>query len=359
MPLRTAVIGAGVVATNGHLPALARNPRVDLTAVCDANPSRAESAAEEYGTSHYVDVNELLLKEELDWVHICTPVQTHLEIATKVIEAEIPVLIQKPTTVSLDELDRLEEISNEYSVMVTPVHNQLFNPTIRSVRQQIVDGELGEIRGVDVIYTDEGFPDETPRGDWVFELAGGELEEGLPHPIYMALVTGGYPRGEDSIKVLTRAMNDYPKGITYDGVQVQYVSEKNALCNVKVLPDTPPSEQLFIQGTKKSLHVDLISMTVYERSVTDGGRSPKGIARRTIKDSASIFGSLTKNAMDFGKLLYDQKFSNHREDAIGAHYYLFNETAKAIENSSPSPVPLREAWWTIRMMELIRSSSKE
>ncbi|TKX85905.1 Gfo/Idh/MocA family oxidoreductase [Halorubrum sp. SS5] len=356
MHLRTAVIGAGVVATNGHLPALARNPRIDLTAVCDANPSRAESAADQYGISHYVDVDDLLSNEDLDWVHICTPVQTHLEIASKVIESGIHVLIQKPTTVTVDELNQLERLSKEHQVLVTPVHNQLFNPTMRSIRKRIHSGELGDIRGVDTIYTDEGFPDETPRGDWVFELAGGELEEGLPHPLYLTLAMGGIPESNESVTSVTRAIDEYPEGINYDGAQIQFVSEDSALCSIKVLPDTPPSEQLFIHGTEKSLVVDLISMTVYSRTMSNSSRDPQGIARRTLSDATSIAGGLAKNAMGFGKLVYDQKFDNHRENAVGAHYYLFNETAKAIQEGGESPIPLDQARWTIRLMEIVRET---
>ncbi|WP_247009700.1 Gfo/Idh/MocA family protein [Halorientalis litorea] len=356
MVLRTAVIGAGVVATNGHLPNLNRNPRVDLVAVCDMNQSRADSAAREHEIRAYYDVEELLENEHLDWVHICTPVQTHVEIATTVINAGIPVLIQKPITLTVDELDQLAALSEENDVLLTPVHNQVFNPTVREVSERISDGEIGEIRGIDTIYTAEGVPDETPRGDWVFDLPGGELEEGLPHPLYLTLLFGGFPRDEKSIGVVKRAVREYPAGIEYDGAQVQYITEGNSLCSIKVLAETPENQRVFVHGTKKSLLIDILSMTVIERSTNSAGRDPKNLAFNAVNDSTRIIGSLAKNAMNFGKEIYDNKFDSHREDAMGAHYYLFNETAKAIEEGKGSPVSIEQARWTIRLMEQIRDA---
>lgn len=76
MSLRTAVLGAGIVTKNSHLPSVSRNIRTALVAVCDADKSRAREAAATYDANPYTDVEALLAEEKLDWLHIATPVQT-------------------------------------------------------------------------------------------------------------------------------------------------------------------------------------------------------------------------------------------------------------------------------------------
>lgn len=100
MTLETAIVGTGIVASNNHLPAVSRNPRTSLAAICDVDADRAGEAAVEQGARSYTDVGQMLSAESLDWVHVTTRVQTHHEIGRQVLEAGIPTLLQKPATVT-------------------------------------------------------------------------------------------------------------------------------------------------------------------------------------------------------------------------------------------------------------------
>jgi len=190
MTLRTAVIGGGTV-SSVHLDGLDRNPRTDLVAICDLDEDTARGIATEYDIQAFFDVEEMLAKLDLDWVHVCTPVQTHLPIAKTVIEAGIPVQIEKPITETYEEFEELASFAERHDAVVSEKHNHAFDPVVRQALRMKREGELGEVRGVDVIYTGSSRPDDPNRGPWNFDLAGGEFEEGIPHPIYITLRAGG------------------------------------------------------------------------------------------------------------------------------------------------------------------------
>jgi len=90
MALRTAVVGGGTI-SGRHLDGLSDCPYTDLVGICDVDADRARSVASEYGIANYTDMQELLDDANLDWVHICTPVATHLDLATMAIEAGVPL----------------------------------------------------------------------------------------------------------------------------------------------------------------------------------------------------------------------------------------------------------------------------
>lgn len=357
MTMRTAVVGVGTSGSAGHLPALDRNPRTSLVGVCDIDEERVREAGANYGAVPYTDTEKMFTEEHIDWVHICTPVQTHIDIGLEAIESGCHVLIQKPIAVTSDEVETLSDAADEAGVQLSVVHNQAFFDTVRNVRAEVQQGTLGEIRSVEVVFSGEGAPDETPRGQWVFDLPGGELEEGLPHPIYLALILGGYPADRSDVEADTRLQNEYSEDIAYDGMQVQYTSVDGALCTVKILSGGPPTERVFVHGDDASLTIDLISMNVTRRASGEG-RSPVDIVKRTLGDSVSSMLGLGLNMVNFAQMKAQKKLDRHDEDSFSGTYYQINESAKAIERGTEPPVPIAEALWTTYIIEAVRTAAE-
>jgi len=173
------VIGGGTVSEN-HLSAARESNRSQLRAVCDLEERRATSVARSYGITAHTDVDKLLAAEDLDVVHMCLPVQTHFSIAAKAIRSGVAVIVEKPVTETLSELDELQNIADEHGVPVTVIHQHQFSPAMREARAIIESGEIGEIHGSDLIYTAFSEPDEINRGEWVFDLRGASSRRGCP-----------------------------------------------------------------------------------------------------------------------------------------------------------------------------------
>ncbi|ADJ15463.1 Gfo/Idh/MocA family protein [Halalkalicoccus jeotgali] len=354
MAVDTAVIGAGEV-SDSHLSALAGNPRTNLVGICDIDESRATAAAKKYDTDPYFDLDDLLESVDLDWIHVCTSVQTHLPLAEKAIRAGVPVLIEKPTTETVAELDELAALSEEHDVPVSPVHQHLFDPAMRTARKRIRSGEIGPVRGVDLVYTGHTRPDEANRGTWVFDLPGGEFEEGLPHPLYLTLGAGGYPRGEDDISAQTSLYGDYEGRFDYDSAQIQYATEEGALCSATMLAGGAQNRTIQIHGEDATLIVDMILQTVH-RIEGDYKGSTVGKVKQSLKYAGGHLAGLAKNAKLVAHASYSDEWAPKTK--IDPHKYQIDRTAYALQHDLSMPVPLSEARWTIRLMEELREAAE-
>jgi len=354
MTLRTAVVGGGTV-SGKHLAALNDNPRTDLVAVCDLDEETADDTAADWGIDAYYDAETLLDEGDLDWLHVCTPVQSHLAIAKLAIEAGVPVQIEKPITETVAEFEELAAHSERHGVPVTEVHNHNFVPAMRAAMAKQRDGELGEVRGVDVVYTASSRPDDPNRGPWNFELAGGEFEEGLPHPFYLALRAAGYPRSEAAIQAMTALQDEYDREFDYDATQVQFVTDEDVLCSVQVLGDTQPVRLVLIHGSKTSLTVDLVSQTLLEHD-RDYKASAAARALNNVDRAVDRVAGTVANARAVLRRQRDDTWESKR--LLNPHYYQTDAEARALLGDGDLPVPLEESRWMVQLMAEVRSAAE-
>lgn len=354
MTLRTAVVGGGTV-SGKHLTALERCPRTELVAICDIDEDTASDIATDYDIDAYFDVEEMLDDADLDWIHLCTPVQSHLPIAKLAIEAGVPVQIEKPITETLEEFEELAAHSERHGVPVTEIHNHNFVPAMREAMRQKREGELGEVRGVQVVYTGSSRPDDPNRGPWNFELAGGEFEEGLPHPMYLALRAAGYPRSEHDVFATTALHEEYDRDFDYDAAQVQFVTDDDVLCSAQVLSDTRPVRQVLIHAEEKSLTVDLVSQTLVEHD-REYKASAAARALNNVDQAVDRVAGTVSNAR---AVLRRQRSDDwNTERLLNPHYYQTDAEAKALLEGTEMPVPLEEAEWTVRLISEIRAAAR-
>ncbi|WP_313696273.1 Gfo/Idh/MocA family protein [Halorarum halobium] len=354
MTLRTAVVGGGNV-SRIHLSGLSQNPRTELVGICDIDRERARTLAEEYDTDAYFDVEELVATADLDWMHVCTPVQTHLDVAKTAIEAGVPVQIEKPTTETYEEFEELAATADRHGVTVSAKHNRDFDPAVRAAQAKVEAGELGELKGVDVVYMGSSLADDPNRGDWNFDLSGGEFEEGIPHPLYLGLRVGGYPESEAAVQASTSLFGTYDKPFDYDAMQVQYRSEDGVLCSTRVIGGTVPNRLILLHGDECSLTVDLISQTLvkhdrkYKSSVVNRAlNNVDRIVDRTLGTVRNVRGVIQRSRDD----------SWDAERRANGHYYQNDAESRALESGGEMPVPLAEARWTIFLMEEIRNAAR-
>lgn len=97
MSVRIGFIGSGGIASH-HMGQLAGQPNAEMVAFCDAVEERARSRAEQYGGRAYTDFRQMLDREDLDAVFICTPPHVHGEIEFACIDRGLPMFIEKPVS---------------------------------------------------------------------------------------------------------------------------------------------------------------------------------------------------------------------------------------------------------------------
>ncbi len=152
-PLKFGIIGCGSISKK-HMKAAACNREyLALAAVSDINVKNALSLGTAYrqltgnslNAAVYSDYRQMIEREKLDVVSILTDSGTHFAIALECIEKGINVLVEKPVSLSLQNMDTLIEAAELYDVKLGAVHQHRFNPLITKLKDQIDRGCLGNL----------------------------------------------------------------------------------------------------------------------------------------------------------------------------------------------------------------------
>jgi myo-inositol 2-dehydrogenase / D-chiro-inositol 1-dehydrogenase len=141
-PMRAAVVGCGPWG-QAHMRALIANPDVDLVAVCGRSADRTKAVAQKYGVRHYLSVESMVEAEKLDLATVSTGELEHFEPSRTLIEAGIPLLIEKSLTFDLKESANLVALARERRVPCGVNFNMRYLMPFQLMRQALDRGEIG------------------------------------------------------------------------------------------------------------------------------------------------------------------------------------------------------------------------
>lgn len=145
--LRVGLIGAGGIATAAHIPGYqALKEQVELVAVTDVNSARAAQVAAEHGFARsYADFEEMLAKEKLDVVSVCTPNKFHPVATVAALEAGAHVMCEKPPARNAEEARAMADAARQSGRILMYMLNNRFRPEAQQARRFVDAGEMGEI----------------------------------------------------------------------------------------------------------------------------------------------------------------------------------------------------------------------
>ena len=144
--VRFGVIGCGVAAWMGHLTWIWEHPNADLVVVCDTEIERAIQAQQRYN-AHAVSTSyqEVLKRDDVDAVSICTPPAYHHEMAMAAAEHKKHILLEKPMARTMQECDEIVAAAERNEICLMLGHEKRFNFALERIKQIIDTGTLGEV----------------------------------------------------------------------------------------------------------------------------------------------------------------------------------------------------------------------
>jgi predicted dehydrogenase len=142
-PLRFAMFGAHFWA-RFQLAAWCEFPDAKCVALYNRTVSKAEKLAKEFGVpAVYGDAEELLAKETLDFVDICTDVFSHSKFTAMVARHKLPVICQKPMGPSLAVAEEMVRTCREAGVPFYIHENWRWQHPIRAFKHVLETGAIG------------------------------------------------------------------------------------------------------------------------------------------------------------------------------------------------------------------------
>ncbi len=225
MKLRAALIGCGRIGTKKHIEAFAANSDlIDLVAVCDLVPEKAERAAEEYMKRQEISLvrgekertsekNEMqhgqdivssspasecalqrprvisdykdLLSTNIDFVTIATESGNHYKNTIDFLSAGKHVLVEKPMALSSEHMEQMIALSRKKKLKLAVCVQNRFNPPVQELRKAIDSGKFGRVftATARILWNrnEEYYKQASWRGTWAMD--GGTIMNQCAHNI--------------------------------------------------------------------------------------------------------------------------------------------------------------------------------
>jgi len=143
--LKCGVIGLGMM---GEIFSNILNdlPHTYLQAVSDINAERLSLCCKKYGAVGYADYCEMLDKETLDCVFLCTPDNLHLKPAVEVLQrAKHHIFMEKPLSNNLDEAQIIADMAESYERTFMVGHTLRYDPRMNRAWEAVQEGKLGDV----------------------------------------------------------------------------------------------------------------------------------------------------------------------------------------------------------------------
>jgi predicted dehydrogenase len=150
--------GAGNFFGHVHKRAIAMDNSRELVAgALRSDPVAAMESAEAYDVTGYPSYQAMLAAVQkgaqvLDYVTIVTPNHAHFAPAKAFLEAGIPVLCEKPMTMTVAEAEELKGIVDAGKVPFVLAHTYTGHPMMMFAREMVLEGRIGDIRKVEAWY---------------------------------------------------------------------------------------------------------------------------------------------------------------------------------------------------------------
>jgi myo-inositol 2-dehydrogenase/D-chiro-inositol 1-dehydrogenase len=223
--VKFAVLGCGRIGRM-HAINLARHPRADLAWVFDVAASAAASVAEATGARQARDADEALSAKDVDAVLIASSTNTHLDLLERAVEAGKAVLCEKPIDLDLAKVDACWERIRDRNATIMTGFNRRFDPSFRSLRDRLQQGEVGKLE--QVVITSR---DPSPPPVAYIQVSGGLFRDMTIHDFDMARYLMGeivsvFAVGANLVEPAIKSAGDI------DAAMIVLESADGALCHI-------------------------------------------------------------------------------------------------------------------------------
>jgi len=181
--IRLAVVGCGRISKN-HFGSIEKHADdIELVAICDTDPQTLEEHQQQYKVPAYQNLEEMLDREKLDLVSLCTPSGIHPDQTVTVARAGVHVMTEKPMATRWQDGVRMVKACDEAGVRLFVVKQNRRNTTLQLLKRAVEEKRFGKIYMVhlNVFWTrPQAYYDQAKwRGTWEFD--GGAFMNQASH----------------------------------------------------------------------------------------------------------------------------------------------------------------------------------
>ena len=192
--LRLAIVGAGAITRNAHLRAALRSPKFDVCALVDNRIETAAALARDFSLDPQIVSGSFdEVAGRVDAVLIATPPGSHVQLARAALERGLPVLVEKPFTITHADAISLCELAAARHIPIAVGCFSRHHPSVQLLQYLLVTEFLGRVISFDYECSAGGW--ETSSGFNTDRAAagGGVLIDTGTHFLDKMLYWFGFP----------------------------------------------------------------------------------------------------------------------------------------------------------------------
>ncbi len=339
-PLKAAYIGVGQKSQADYLPAIHYSRYAALDSVCDSNVETLGKVSQEYGVPGFSSIDHLLSERKPDFAFVCVPHHLHIQIATKLLEAGIPVLKEKPFAITIEDAAILENRASKTGTLIEITVTRRFHPLYQACLQLLP--HIGNVYSVEARYTlniarlDEGWRAKKALagGGALLDMAYHLIDLlvwyfGLPHSMSAHIGLTAKPHQVYDVEDTVSLLLNYQTQMYGDFVATVFAS--------RAFPCK--QEHLVIVGTEGSIELNRDEVKRIDRD----GKEVEALVRR-----GSWITAATEQIDSFASLILHKQrrrnefFLDHFKHLAIIHgAYAASEGKKVVDPREYIPVTIR------------------
>lgn len=204
--MKAGIIGLGAIAPM-HIEALKERAE-EIVAVCDVEREKCAVVNRKYSLNArgYEDYKEMLEKEDLDVVHVCTPHYLHAEMTIAALKKNVNVICEKPLAINQTQLDNIEKAVKESKARLGVCFQTRYNRAVTELKKLIKPEDVIAAYANLVWKRDKEYYNSAAWRGTKDEEGGGVLINQAIHSLDLLLWVCGMPKSltahcfDDSLK---------------------------------------------------------------------------------------------------------------------------------------------------------------
>ena len=266
---RIAVAGAGYIG-QAHIAALRSSPTCELSAIVDPSPAAKAT---------FSSIEELLEKDRPDGLVLATPNPLHVPQALRCVQADLPILLEKPIAQTVTEGERLVNEAEKRKSKVLIGHHRAHSPIMAKAKEVVGSGVLGRLVAVmgsaTFLKPDHYFAEAS----WRREPGGGPILLNMIHEVHSLRMLCGEILAVQAIA--SHAVRGFPVEDTVsitmqfaNGALGSFMLSDTAACarsweqtsrENKAYPSYDDEDCYVVAGTNGSLSIPTMRLKTYPR----------------------------------------------------------------------------------------------
>ena len=197
MKIKVGLFGAGDIA-DLHASGIKNCSSAELIGLFDIDNQKAQQKSDNYNCLSYDSAESMLKDPLIDAIFVLTPLEEHFNCAINALNSGKHVLVEKPVSSSVDEIQKIREAADKAGKLCVPVHNYLYEDSILRTKELIDSGKLGDVVTIYILYN-------IHHPETVAQRYPGVIRQILTHHSYITCFLGGAPK---SAMAMSSTIND-------------------------------------------------------------------------------------------------------------------------------------------------------